>query len=204
MIKNIIFDVGNVLISYDPSIFISKYIKSENGKKFFEIIFKSSEWEDLDRGTLEYSEAIKIFSKKLPEEKKAIEKLFNEGAQGVLFPIKENLDLLSKLKKEGYKLFILSNFHKDAFLKMSNICKFSDYFDGKIISYEVHLLKPEKEIYLELLNRYGLKAEESLFIDDTLKNIEACEKLGIKGIHLKNKEDLKKELERVVNFKNNK
>lgn len=194
MIKNIIFDVGNVLISYDPSIFISKYIKEENVEKFFEIVFKSSEWEDLDRGVLEYSEAIKIFSEKLPEEREAIEKLFNEGAEGVLFPIKDNLALLPKLKEKGYKLFILSNFHKDAFLKMSSICKFDDYFDGKVVSYEVHLLKPEKEIYLELLNRYNLKTEESIFIDDTFKNIEACEKLGIKGIHLKNKEDLEKEL----------
>lgn len=198
MIKNIIFDLGNVLISYEPMSFISKYVKEENQEKFFNVVFKSEEWNSLDRGTLEYSDAVEIFSKRLPEERENIEKLFRENAMGVLFPIEENLKLLSKLKEKGYKLFILSNFHRESFLEVSKLCKFDEYFDGGVVSYDVKLLKPEKEIYLELLNRYNLKPEETLFIDDTLPNIEACRKLGITGIHLKNKEDLKAELENLL------
>ena len=198
MIKNIIFDLGNVLIEYNPERFISEFVEEKNQERFYKRVFKEQEWQDLDRGTLEYDEAIKIFTKDLPEEKESIEKLFKENIQGVLFPIEENLKLLPKLKEKGYKLYILSNFHREAFLEVSKLCKFDESFDGGVVSYDVKLLKPEKEIYLELLNRYNLKPEETLFIDDTLPNIEACRKLGITGIHLKNKEDLKAELENLL------
>lgn len=194
MIENIIFDLGNVLISYDPKSFISKYVKEENQEKFFEIVFGSKEWQDLDRGTLEYEEAIEIFSKKLPQERESIEKLFNENIQGVLFPIEKNLELLPKLKNNGYKLYILSNFHREAFLEIAKKCEFKKYFDGGVISYEVKLLKPEDEIYEEILKKYNLEPEKTLFIDDTLHNVEGAKKFKIEIIHLKEKENLKREL----------
>lgn len=194
MIENIIFDLGNVLISYDPKSFISKYVKEENQEKFFEIVFGSKEWQELDRGTLEYEEAIEIFSKKLPQERESIEKLFNENIQEVLFPIEKNLELLPKLKNNGYKLYILSNFHREAFLEIAKKCEFKKYFDGGVISYEVKLLKPEDEIYEEILKKYNLEPEKTLFIDDTLHNVEGAKKFKIEIIHLKEKENLKREL----------
>lgn len=190
MIENIIFDLGNVLISYDPKSFISKYVKEENQEKFFEIVFGSKEWQDLDRGTLEYDKVIEIFSEKFPEERKSIERLFNNNIQDVLFPIEKNLELLSQLKK-SYKLYILSNFHKEAFLEISKRCNFDKYFDGRVISYEVKLLKPEAEIYQEILSKYKLVPENTLFVDDTFVNIEGARKFKINTIHLKEKEILK-------------
>ncbi len=201
MIKNIIFDLGNVLIEYSPEKFISKFVAKKNQERFYKRVFKEQEWQDLDRGILEYDEAIKIFTKDLPEEKESIEKLFKENIQGVLFPIEENLKLLPKLKEKGYKLYILSNFHKEAFLEIEKKCEFKKYFDGKIVSYDVKLLKPEKEIYEGLLKKYNLNPEETLFIDDTLVNIESAKKLGILTIHLINKEKLKEELEKILNIK---
>lgn len=194
MIKNIVFDLGNVLISYEPQKFISKYVKKENQEKFFDIVFGSEEWQKLDRGILEYKEAIEIFSKKLPEEKEAIEKLFSNNIQEVLFPIEKNLKLLPVLKENKYNLYILSNFHRDSFLEIEKKCNFQKFFTGKIVSYSVKLLKPEKDIYLKLLNTYNLIPEETLFIDDTLGNIIAANELNIKTIHLKEKENLDKEL----------
>lgn len=198
MIRNIIFDLGNVLIEYSPERFISEFVEEKNQERFYKRVFKEQEWQDLDRGTLEYDEAIKIFTKDLPEEKENIEKLFKENIQGVLFPIEENLKLLPKLKEKGYKLYILSNFHREAFLEIERKCEFKKYFDGKVVSYDVKLLKPEKEIYEELLKRYNLNPEETLFIDDTLANTEGAEKLGISTIHLINKEKLKEELEKFL------
>lgn len=194
MVKNIIFDLGNVLIEYNPKKFIEKFVAKENREKFFEIVFKSKEWLELDRGTLEYEEAIEIFSTKIPKERANIEKLFNENIEGVLFPIEENLKLLPVLKSKGLKLYILSNFHKGAYLNIAKRCNFDEYFDGGVVSYEVKLLKPEKEIYEEILRKYDLKAEETLFIDDTLANIEAANSLKIKGIHLPKKEELAEKL----------
>lgn len=197
MIKNIIFDLGNVLIDYNPIDFIEKNIKKENQQKFLEIVFKSQEWLDLDRGCLEYEEAIEIFSKKLPEEKQRIEDLFNNNIEGVLFPNKKNIEFLKELKEKNLNLYILSNFHKNAFLNMAKKYGFNKYFDGGVISYECKLLKPEKEIFLTILENYNLIPEETLFIDDTLINIETAKQMGIKTIHL---EEINSLIDRITNF----
>lgn len=198
MIKNIIFDLGNVLIEYNPEKFISKFVGKKNRKDFYERVFGSREWQDLDRGTLEYDKAVEIFTKDLPAEKESIEKLFREKIQGVLFPIEENLKILKILKEKGYNLYILSNFHKESYMEIEKRCELEKYFDGKIISCDVKLLKPEREIYEKITEKYGLDPYETLFIDDTLVNVESAQKIGISIIHLKEKEKLKEELERVL------
>lgn len=198
MIKNIIFDLGNVLIGYKPEKFISEFVSEKNRKNFFERVFKNSEWLDLDRGTLEYDEAMDIFIADLPEEKESIKNLFENDIQGVLFPIKKNLELLPQLKARGYRLYILSNFHRRAFMKISEKCSFDKYFDGKVISCEVHFLKPEKEIYEEIIKKYDLDVKETLFIDDTLVNIEEAKQFGISTIHLDDENRLKDELEKFL------
>lgn len=193
MIKNIIFDLGNVLISYEPESFIEKYVKEKNREKFYEVVFKSKEWLALDRGTLEYDEAFEIFSQKLPDEIESLRRLLKNNIQDVLFPLETNLNLLEELKKK-YNLYILSNFHRESFLEIAKKCNFSNYFKGGVISYEIKLLKPEKEIYESILKKYNLIPEETLFIDDTQANVEAAQKMGIKIIHLREKNKLKEEL----------
>lgn len=193
MIKNIIFDLGNVLIHFKPDEFINKNIKEEYKDKFYNIVFKGQEWIDLDRGTLEYSEAIKIFSEKLPECSEEIKKLFDNYILDVLEPFEKNIEIMKSLKRK-YNLYILSNFHYPAFDYIFKNWEFFKYFDGKIVSGYCHLLKPEEEIYKLLCSTYSLKPCESIFIDDTKINIEMAEKLGIKGIHLTDINLLEKEL----------
>lgn len=200
MIKNIIFDLGNVLINYNPHDFINKNVKEENREKFFKEIFQSKEWQDLDRGTLEYDEAVKIFSKRLPEERENIKKLFDNDIQDILFVDKTNIKYLSTLKNKDYKLYILSNFHKNSFRKISEIHNFKSIFDGGVISYECHLLKPESNIYKAIIDKYGLIPEETVFIDDSLPNVQEAIKFNIHGIHLKNIKDLIKTLNNTLNI----
>lgn len=183
MIKNIVFDLGNVLISFHPKKFIRENVEAEYQDKFFEIIFGGQEWKDLDRGTLEYSEAIKIFIKKLPECEKAIKKLFDENIYDCLKAIDKNIALLPKLK-ENYNLYIISNFHLKAFENIYEKWDFFKSFDGKIISAYHKLMKPEPEIYQLLLDTYSLKANECLFIDDVAENIVGAKNIGMNGIQL--------------------
>lgn len=190
MIKNIIFDLGNVLFEYNPMKFIEKYVKIENRESFFNVVFNSKEWKDLDRGVLEYEEAVEIFSKKLPEEREKIEKLFGDDIADVIFPIEKNIEFVKEIKKRGYKLYILSNFHKKAFRRIERLYNLDSIFDGKIVSFEVNLLKPEKEIYEVLLGKYSLNPDETIFIDDTFENIVVAKKIGIKGIELKDFNEL--------------
>lgn len=183
MIKNIIFDLGNVLIRFKPEEFINKNIKKEYREKFFNAVFKGQEWADLDRGILEYSDAVKIFSEKIPECSSEIKKLFDNYILDVLEPIEKNIEIMKSLKGK-YKLFVLSNFHYPAFDYIFKNWEFFKYFDGKIVSGHCKLLKPEKKIYELLCSTYSLKPNECVFIDDTKANIKAAEEFGINGIHL--------------------
>ena len=183
MIKNIIFDLGNVLIRFKPEEFVNKNIKKEYREKFFNAIFKGQEWADLDRGVLEYSDAVKIFSEKIPECSSEIKKLFDNYILDVLEPIEKNIEIMKSLKGK-YKLFVLSNFHYPAFDYIFENWEFFKYFDGKVVSGHCKLLKPEKKIYELLCLTYSLKPNECVFIDDTKANIETAEEFGINGIHL--------------------
>lgn len=184
MIKNIIYDLGNVLIKFSPTKFTEKYILEEDRERVFKTIFLSQEWQDLDRGVLEYEEAIDIFSEKEPKYRKEIEYLFNSNVEECLEPIKENIEILNRHSQEGYKLYILSNFHKKAFENVYKKWNFFEKFHGKVVSYECKLLKPEEEIYLHILKKYDLNPQETLFIDDHEPNIIAANKLGIHVVHL--------------------
>ena len=114
-----------------------------------------------------------------------------------LAPIEENIEILKKLKKKGYNLFVLSNFHRPAFEQVQKEWEFFDEFDGGVISCYCHLLKPNQRIYELLLARYGLIPEETLFIDDTKINVEKAEKIGMEGIYL----DLPEMLEKLLKKK---
>lgn len=183
MIKNIIFDLGNVLIRFKPEEFINKKIKEEYREKFYNVVFKGQEWADLDRGVLEYSNAVKLFSERIPECSDEIKNLFDNYILDVLEPVEKNIEIMKSLKGK-YKLYILSNFHYPAFDYIFNNWEFFKYFDGKIVSGHCRLLKPEKEIYELLCSAYSLNPNECVFIDDTKINIEAARELGINGIHL--------------------
>lgn len=192
MIKNIIFDLGNVLVKYSPENFLNKYVKKENQEDFIINIFKSKDWLELDRGTLSYEDAIEIFTKRVPEEKESIEKLFRENISSCISPIEENVEIMRKLKKNGYNVYILSNFHEPAFEYIKENWDFIKEFNGDVVSCYYHYIKPEREIYETILKKYNLTPHETIFIDDVDANINGAKELGIKGIHLPNYKILSK------------
>ena len=184
MIKNIIFDLGNVLVKYSPENFLGKYVKSENQEAFITNVFKSKDWLELDRGTLSYEDAIEVFTKRVPEEKESIEKLFRENISSCISPIEENVEIMRKLKNNGYNVYILSNFHQPAFEYIRESWDFIREFNGDVVSCYYHYIKPERNIYETLLNKYNLTPSETIFIDDVDTNINGAKELGIGGIHL--------------------
>lgn len=197
MIKNIIFDLGNVLIEFNPHNFIEKNIPLEDRDEVFHMIFKRKEWLELDRGTLSYDEVVRFFVTRFPQYENQIRKFFENKIIDCLKPIEENIEIVRELKKRDYKLYILSNFHYPAFKNVSEKWEFFKLFDGQVISSHSNLLKPEKEIYEEILGKYKLIPRETLFIDDSYENIEAGNKFGLHTIHLENYMELKKKLEEI-------
>ena len=193
-IKNIVFDLGRVLIKFEPKEYIEQNVPEEKREDFYNGIFGSTEWLMLDRGTLSYEDAKKIFKERVSGVDKQIDRLFDVDLFEILQPIEENVKLLPKLK-EKYNLYILSNFHQPAFEHIFKKFEFFRLFDGHTVSCYYYLLKPEKEIYDTLIDKFNLIPEETVFIDDSKVNIDACEKEGIRGIHLPDYTELKQKLE---------
>ena len=199
-IKNIVFDLGRVLIKFEPKEYIEQNVPEEKREDFYNGIFGSTEWLMLDRGTLSYEDAKKIFKERVPGADKQIDRLFDVDLFEILQPIEENVKLLPKLK-EKYNLYILSNFHQPAFEHIFKKYEFFRLFDGHTVSCYYYFLKPEKEIYDTLIDKFNLIPKETVFIDDTKVNIDACEKEGIRGIHLPDYTELKQKLEEFLKWK---
>ena len=190
--KNIVFDLGRVLLSYEPLEYLKKYYK--NYDELNEIIFKNPLWLKLDEGTLTKEEFIEEVTQKYPEYTHEIKEIMDNWIE-LLTPIKENVKLLSILKDKGYDLYVISNFHKDAYNRYLKNESWTDLFNGMIISANEKIMKPDLKIFNLFLNRYNLNSDETLFIDDSMPNIKACEKVGIHGLYLPDSSLLKTKLE---------
>ncbi len=194
MIRNIIFDLGQVLFEFTPKNYLSQNFSREKAEILMKEIFKEKEWRNLDRGTCSVEEAIdSIVSRGRVTREEAEAILSNR--RSIITPIDENLRLLEDIKKNGYRIFILSNFHKDLFYDFYRDIPLLHLADGKVISADINLLKPEGEIYSHILKKYQLTPSETLFIDDTKHNVEAATEFGIIGFHLKTPKLLRRSLE---------
>ncbi|MDX9946363.1 MAG: HAD family phosphatase [Bacteroidales bacterium] len=182
MIRNIIFDLGNVLISFVPSEYLVKKNYPGNIRNtILADIFQSPEWKMLDNGDITVPEAIESIAPKSSLNKEEIAHVFN-FRRDIMFPLDDNARLLPALRKQGYRLYYLSNFPLDVFEEVKNDYFFFTHFDGGIISAEVKLSKPDIRIYEYLIRHYGLNPEESLYIDDIEENVLAAESTGMKGM----------------------
>ncbi|MDO5517556.1 MAG: HAD family phosphatase [Clostridium sp.] len=195
MIKNIVFDIGNVLLEFNPKEYLKSKISEDKIEDVYEAIFLSREWPMLDRGTITEEQAIINIVNRNKENKELIISAFDNWYE-LLKPIRASVDVLQKLKENKYNVYFLSNFHLKSFKYVTRKFDFFNLFNGGVLSYEEKLLKPEKEIYETLIERYHLKKEETVFIDDTEKNVAAAIRIGINGIVLENTECLIKELKK--------
>ena len=183
MIKNIIFDMGQVLIRFDPDYFVERTgISNEEDKKILNReVYKSIEWAKMDRGTLTVEEGCQIIKQRVPDHlKSTVEQLTCHWVRPIL-PIAGAKELIKELKQKGYNIYLLSNAalnQKDYWPKVPG----HEYFDGTVISSDILLVKPQLEIYEYTLNKFSLKAEECVFIDDSIANVEAAVYSGIEGI----------------------
>jgi putative hydrolase of the HAD superfamily len=198
MIKNIVFDLGNVLISFKPSEYFDKNNYPENIKTtILSDIFDSKEWLLIDKGEITTSEAINSIASRSTLKKEEIAHIFNLRTD-MMFPLDLNVRLLPELKKLGFKLFYLSNFPIDIFDEVRTGYYFFRYFDGGLISSEAKYSKPDSRLYEILLEKYSLISQECLFVDDIEINVRAAEDLGMKGIFTKGSPEISREIEESI------
>lgn len=200
MIKNIVFDLGNVLISFKPEEFLDKAGYTNEAKKvIIRDIFKSNEWLMLDNGDISTTNAIERISEKSSLKTEEIASVFNFRTK-IMYPIASNTKLLPGLKKHGFKLYYLSNFPDDLFDEVYNQYDFFKFFHGGIISSRVNASKPNKKIFEIFLDKYSLLASESLYIDDSEPNIRSAESLGMTGLFLPDPQDLLKKIRLILDL----
>jgi putative hydrolase of the HAD superfamily len=113
----------------------------------------------------------------------------------MLTPIEDNVAILRQIKQRGYGLYIISNFHEAAFKYIQARYQWFGLFDGMILSFQHQVLKPEPQIYWQLLQEYRLKAEECLFIDDVAANVEGARRLGLQAILYQSPQLLRRDLD---------
>ena len=186
MYKSIIFDIGGVLVDFDPKAYlVDRLCNAEMEEKVYDLTFGSEEWQLLDAGKLSRYDGNQRMLERARAEGCAFE------VQGVLDdwmhilrPRRRMQELVQKLKAHGYCVYYLSNIPEDVLdLLMNRDMK--GLFDGGVASCEVHINKPDPKIYKALLDKYSLKAEECVFIDDRLENVQAAFALGFAGIQMK-------------------
>ncbi len=198
--KNIIFDVGSVLIGYRwLDMCLDKGIAEERAKQIGKAFFQSPLWPDYDAGLVTTKELTEDIVKKVPELEEDI-RWFIGNAQLMTVKRPEIWELIRKLKEKGYGIYLLSNYSEELFTIHTKGLPFLEMADGGVISYQIHEIKPNPPIYLHLLEKYGLKAEECLFFDDREENTEAARKLGFGAVTVENgsEELLKAELEKLL------
>jgi len=198
MIKNIIFDIGNVLSYFCWQDFLrNKGFDEDMVERIGRASVYDEDWYEFDKGVLKDEEVIDLFIENDPEIAEEIHQAF-DYVEGMVKLKPQTMDWLNSLKSRGYKLYYLSNFSYKCETQCPDSLSFMPMMDGGILSYKVQMTKPNPDIYKKLLSMYSLKAEERVFIDDTPKNIDAAVKLGIKGIVYKDPDQAAEELEKIL------
>lgn len=190
MIKNIMLDIGGVLFDDKNNNLKEKFnLSVDEAKEITDLTFGSN-FKECMLGNMSIDEYALEMKDKYPEKKEMILYLLNPDNYEETFPLKKDVyDVVVSLYKRGYNLYVLSNNTEDSFKYVSSVIDMN-MFKGFVSSYEEHLIKPGEEIYELIINRYNLVKEETIFFDDSSKNVLKGNELGIKSIKFNSVEDI--------------
>lgn len=194
MIRNIIFDIGNVLADFCWEAFYRGLgYEGEVLERLGRATVKSPVWNEMDRGVWSEEELVEGFIRNDPAMEPEIRRIF-QNVHGMVSRREYAVPWIRSLQEAGYRCYYLSNFSYKAHTECADALDFLEYMDGGILSYQDKVIKPQREIYQLLLDRYGLKAQECVFLDDTEKNLPMAEELGIHTILFQDREQAMEEL----------
>ncbi|MBR6627133.1 MAG: HAD family phosphatase [Lachnospiraceae bacterium] len=198
MIKNIIFDIGNVLVDWRwRECLLERGYSEEMADRLGDATVNTPVWGELDRGVWTEQELMEAFVANDPEIEPIIREAFATRA-GMVTIRDYACEWIEELKAKGYGVYYLSNFSSLTRNDCPDSLAFLPLMDGGILSYEEQMIKPEPAIYTLLLERYGLNAGECIFLDDTPVNVEAACRQGIHGIVFVSKEQAVADMEQII------
>jgi putative hydrolase of the HAD superfamily len=181
MIKNVVFDMGNVLMDYNPQLALDMFFETYEDKTLIlKEFFDGPECIDGERGLLKNADIYDGVSRRVPERLHERLKKCVDGWEITMQPFPKAQEFVRYVKNSGYKVYVLSN-ACDLFYTYFPRFAPLDYFDGIVVSSDVHTIKPDIGIYEYFLKKYDLVPEECLFVDDRSVNVEGAIKCGMKG-----------------------
>ena len=189
MIKNVIFDMGNVLVDFCwEKDLKERGFEGELFERIANATVRNEDWNEFDLANLTHEEIIQNFVDNDPELENEI-RFVTEDISGMIKKKPYAEDLINRLHIAGYKVYLLSNFSYEAFTQAADELTYIPLADGAVFSCDVHMIKPYPDIYNHLLSKYNLNAPECVFLDDVERNVEGAEACGIRGIIFKDLED---------------
>jgi putative hydrolase of the HAD superfamily len=193
-VKNIVFDVGNVLVTWNPVNIIQNTFPELDPNLLLQQIFKTGFWLELNAGKITERQAIEIYHQQFNLSIPSLENLMHVVKES-LIPLEDTLELVRQLKRAGFPLYIITDNTKEIMQYLRAKYQFWDLFIGVVVSADIGFLKPSPEIYQHLLETYQLRAEESVFFDDVPANVEGAKAVKMHSFQFSNAarciEDLK-------------
>lgn len=200
MINTIVFDLGGVLVDFHPLDGMRQLGFSKEAMDCFRKNIFSGLWEECDAGPISEKDIRRLFKEAVPGFEREVDMLWDH------LPVVTGVydysgAWIKELKERGYKIYILSNFGQRAFEINSRLYTFLADVDGRVISYEVEMTKPDAGIYHYLAEKYNFNPDEAVFIDDRRMNVDGARACGFKGILFESHEQAKAELENMLSEK---
>lgn len=194
-IDAIIFDLGGVLVDWNPAYLFDKLFEDEEKKNYFFNHICTLDWNEQQDAGRPIKEATEILVAQHPEWKDYIEAYYSRWTEMLGGPIHDTVEIFRELKQSGkYKLYALTNWSGELFPIALELYEFLHWFDGRVVSGDEKMRKPFPEFYQLILDRFQLTPEETLFIDDNLRNIKAAEEMNIQCIRFESPEQLRNDL----------
>ena len=198
MIKNIIFDFGGVLLDWNPHYLYDPYFGDVEKAEWFLTNICTYPWNAQHDAGKPVAEGTTELVAQYPEWEKEIRMYYSEFEKMLSGQIADMEEYIKELKGRGFRIYGLSNWSVETFAMIRPKYPILDLMEDMVISGKEKVMKPDAKIYQIALSRFGIKPEESVFIDDNVNNIIGCEAAGIHGIVFKDAGQLRSDLEKLL------
>jgi 2-haloacid dehalogenase len=193
-VDTVIFDLGNVLIGWDPRRLYRQLIDDEAQMEWFLRDVCNSEWNEQQDAGRPWTEATALLRTRFPEHAELIDAYHLRWEETLVGALDDSVALLAELRARGVRLLALTNWSQETFPIARQRFPFLQWFEGIVVSGEEKLIKPDPRIYQRLLERYAVDPAKALYIDDSARNVAAAEALGMHGWWFRDAEGLRRRL----------
>ena len=200
--RNVVFDVGHVLLSYRwKEMMIDYGMTPQEAEDFYDMMFHDPLWIQFDLENWSYEEVAAKFIEKNPGHAEAIRYFLYHRE---LMPVARGgvYERVERLMEQGRQIYILSNYSSVLFQTHTKLVPFMDRLSGKMVSYMIHIGKPDRRIYEALYRECGILPEESIFFDDRQENIDGANATGMDAVLVTSEEQLERELDQLIREEN--